>query len=66
MRVKQKVEAGATLASPSAIPDLIVVTGGDAARLRDAIATEWGFVPTLAYCASLIAFVEKMLDGPRG
>lgn len=47
---------------PTAIPELIEVSGRDAERLREAIARNYGFVVTLAYAADLIAFIDRMKE----
>lgn len=52
---------GSTPSSVLRIPSL--TASRDAATVQRVIAEKYGFVPSLAYCADLVAFVEALTDG---
>lgn len=49
----------------AAIPQMIAVSHRDAERLRQAIARNYGFVPSSHYCRDLIAFIDKFQGGAK-
>ena len=53
--------SGSMVDSPS--PIFSLTASRDAAKIQEIIAQRYGFVPTLAYCVDLVAFVEGLTDG---
>ena len=62
-KTKSNIVPGSTVAPVPAFGSL--TASRDAATILDVIREQYGFTPTLEYCAALITFVEALTDGQR-
>lgn len=58
---KSNIVPGSTVAPVPAFGSL--TASRDATTIQSVIREQYGFVPTLEYCAALITFVEALTDG---
>ena len=62
-KTKSNIVPGSTVAPVPAFSSL--TASRDAVTIQSVIRDQYGFTPTLEYCAALIDFVEALTDGQR-